>query len=259
MKLIELTLNNFAIFKGKKTVRFPTDPAQNLMFVFRSNARGKSTLIDAIRWAIYGKRKNSEEELNVAYIGNLDASNNGDGRAGVTLIFENGDDTYQLSREVTPHGDNDFSVEVKLSKNNTAFLPNQIHDELDHLLPMQKPSLLLLGDSQLLYGDFPYIEPDNTRYGAGGRLMATMRNIFTNHDGPIVIESPFGILDNQYRLELLVSFENIANQTILLVNDTDIDKSEYLERLGKKTGAIYEIKPLSSNSSQLELSSNYIK
>jgi DNA sulfur modification protein DndD len=62
MKLIELTLNNFKIFKGMQTLKFPTDPAQNLMFVLRTYGLGKTTLIVAIRWVYFGKGKRIPEE-----------------------------------------------------------------------------------------------------------------------------------------------------------------------------------------------------
>ena len=42
MKLIELSLNNFKIFKGMQTLKFPTVPAQNLKFVLRTYGLGKT-------------------------------------------------------------------------------------------------------------------------------------------------------------------------------------------------------------------------
>ena len=55
MKLIELSLNNFKIFKGMQTLKFPTVPAQNLKFVLRTYGLGKTKLIVAIRWVIFDK------------------------------------------------------------------------------------------------------------------------------------------------------------------------------------------------------------
>lgn len=40
MKLIELTLKNFKIFKGTQSVKFPTEPTRNFMFVFGTGLHG---------------------------------------------------------------------------------------------------------------------------------------------------------------------------------------------------------------------------
>ena len=55
MKLHRLTATNFMPYKGQQTVDFPTDDARNVMIVFGENERGKTSLLNALRWGFYGR------------------------------------------------------------------------------------------------------------------------------------------------------------------------------------------------------------
>jgi DNA sulfur modification protein DndD len=55
MKLLKLTATNFMPYKGTMSLSFPTKPEQNVMIVYGDNMRGKTSLLNALRWAFYGK------------------------------------------------------------------------------------------------------------------------------------------------------------------------------------------------------------
>src|SRR3954462_1225286 len=55
MKLHKLTAMNFMPYKGEIVVDFPTDDYRNIMIVFGDNMRGKTSLLNALRWGFYGK------------------------------------------------------------------------------------------------------------------------------------------------------------------------------------------------------------
>ena len=132
MKLIELTLNNFRIFKGKQTVKFPTEPTRNLMFVIESNALGKTTLMDAIRWAIFGRGLDKRDQ-ELRYFLNFSAYEEGDWHVGVNLIFEHDGQTYDLFRVAKPKSSDrppknecDFTVEIRLSESDPISLDTEL-------------------------------------------------------------------------------------------------------------------------------------
>jgi DNA sulfur modification protein DndD len=55
MKLHHLTMNNFMPFKARTRIDFPTDDFRNVMLVFGDNMRGKTSILNALRWVFYGR------------------------------------------------------------------------------------------------------------------------------------------------------------------------------------------------------------
>jgi len=55
MKLHRLSVTNFMPYKGPITIDFPTDDSRNVMIVFGDNMRGKTSLLNALRWGFYGR------------------------------------------------------------------------------------------------------------------------------------------------------------------------------------------------------------
>ena len=55
MKLVRLTMKNFMPYKDLAVIDFPKDESQNVMLVFGDNMRGKTSLLNALRWGFYEK------------------------------------------------------------------------------------------------------------------------------------------------------------------------------------------------------------
>jgi len=115
MKLLSITLNNFRQYYGKNTIRFSDKEGHNLTVIHGLNGAGKTALLNAFMWALYGKHKlptdepdycrRAWEELEPDHILNVQ----------VNIIFEHDDCRYDLQRWIeykkTKNGD-----EVCLSK-----------------------------------------------------------------------------------------------------------------------------------------------
>ena len=56
MKLHSITMKNFMPYKGQARVEFPQDEFRNVMLVFGDNMRGKTSLLNALRWGFYEAR-----------------------------------------------------------------------------------------------------------------------------------------------------------------------------------------------------------
>ncbi|WP_041741447.1 AAA family ATPase [Caldicellulosiruptor kronotskyensis] len=67
MILKQLRIKNFRQFKGEQVISFPVDGDKNVIVVLGNNTAGKTTLIQAFYWVLYGKTnfKNKETLLNL--------------------------------------------------------------------------------------------------------------------------------------------------------------------------------------------------
>ena len=79
MKLISLTMRNFMPYRGEQKVAFPSDPGRNVMIVCGDNMRGKTSLLNALRWGFYGIAKGRHlREIPLHLLLNTDARFAGD-------------------------------------------------------------------------------------------------------------------------------------------------------------------------------------
>jgi len=57
MKIVELELNNFGVYRGRNTIPLaPRSPERNIVLVGGMNGRGKTTILDAVQISLYGQR-----------------------------------------------------------------------------------------------------------------------------------------------------------------------------------------------------------
>jgi len=66
--LKELTLYDFGIFSGKHSIKFDnSNSKENIILIGGLNGRGKTTILEAILLALYGKRSPMITESNLSY------------------------------------------------------------------------------------------------------------------------------------------------------------------------------------------------
>src|ERR1019366_9909807 len=58
MKLLKLTLNNFGPYFGNQTLNLDVSDNAPIILVYGENERGKTSLLRAIRWCLYGEVHN---------------------------------------------------------------------------------------------------------------------------------------------------------------------------------------------------------
>jgi len=102
MKLISLTLHNYRKFQHAE-IEFP----EGIMAIVGNNGSGKSTIIEAMGWAIYG---NKVSRTNKEGIRRQGASPNEE--CWVKLTFELGGDVYEVTRIMSPSLSADANVKV---------------------------------------------------------------------------------------------------------------------------------------------------
>ncbi len=157
MKFLKLSVKNFMPYKGVQEIIFPSDSVRNVLVVFGDNMRGKTSLLNAIRWGMYGKAYSRHKALiGLEKIFNIEAVNEGDTEFSVEISFEAGGNTYELTRIAKKHQfiakperDSDFDVHVFLKKNGDALPGYQIESEINLYAPEQV-SRFFLFDGELL-------------------------------------------------------------------------------------------------------------
>lgn len=157
MKLIKLTMNNFMPYKGINTVEFPTDDARNIMLVLGDNMRGKTSLMNAIRWGFYDTAVGRHSRLiHLQDIINKDAAAEDDWTVEVHIVFEEEGHTYELRRtaekrpQITrPNKPDDFIVTPFLSRDGVVLRGDQFESEIDKIAPEQLARFFLF-DGELL-------------------------------------------------------------------------------------------------------------
>ena len=157
MKLVHLAATNFMPYKEPISVDFPTDDYRNVMIVFGDNMRGKTSLMNALRWGFYGRAMGRHSRpIYLPDIVNSDAAREDDWRVDVLIKFEAAGHSYELRRTAerkahvaTPTRTEDFAVAVHLQKDGIVVAGDQVEAEINQVAPNQV-SRFFLFDGELL-------------------------------------------------------------------------------------------------------------
>lgn len=157
MKLISLSMKNFMPYKGEQEVVFPQDSSRNVMVIFGDNMRGKTSLLNAVRWVFYGRALGRHlREIELHHLLNSEAALEGDWEMEVSVQFKADGHRYDLRRRstkkilvATPSKPEDFNTIVALLKDGLAVNGNLIEAEINKFVPEQV-SRFFLFDGELL-------------------------------------------------------------------------------------------------------------
>lgn len=108
MKILSLTLNNFRQFYGKQTINFSIDDKKNITLIHAENGVGKTALLNAIRWCLFGDTTANFKDKDILL--NHIAKDKGEYLFSVTLQFEEDNEKYTCIRGNTPQDKISFNV-----------------------------------------------------------------------------------------------------------------------------------------------------
>lgn len=157
MKLHSLTARNFMPYRGDMELTFPQDEQRNVMIVFGDNMRGKTSILNAIRWAFYGEAVGRHSRpIPLQEIVNKDAALVDDWRVEVHVKFDANGHAYDLRRVAerrqmvaTPSKPEDFTRSIHLTRDGSAVSGDQVETEIGLIAPKQI-SRFFLFDGELL-------------------------------------------------------------------------------------------------------------
>lgn len=157
MKIHSLTSHNFMPYKEKLEMIFPQDDQRNVMIVFGDNMRGKTSILNAIRWAFYGEAVGRHSRpIPLQEIVNKDAAMEDDWRVEVHVKFDANGHSYDLRRTAdrkklvkSPSKPEDFTESIHLIRNGSVVSGDQVEAEIGLIVPKQT-SRFFLFDGELL-------------------------------------------------------------------------------------------------------------
>lgn len=157
MNLHSLTARNFMPYKGEMEMTFPQDEQRNVMIVFGDNMRGKTSILNAIRWAFYGEAVGRHSRpIPLQEIVNRDAALADDWKVEVHVKFDANGHGYDLRRVAerrqmiaTPSKPEDFTRLIHLTRDGSVVSGDQVEAEIGLIAPKQV-SRFFLFDGELL-------------------------------------------------------------------------------------------------------------
>lgn len=94
MLIRSITVENFLPFQGKQTIRFSTNPDQNVTLIMGNNGAGKTSLAQAFEWCLYGHEPKDSTRVINAFVRD----------------------------HIVPGSYRNVSVEIEIDKNGTVFI-----------------------------------------------------------------------------------------------------------------------------------------
>lgn len=98
MILQRLLMHNFMPYYGDVSIDFPTDMNANMVIFHGENTKGKTSILNAFRWVLYGEAESKGMILSYDDLLNKKAASEGQGEIFVELTFTSGGARYVLTR-----------------------------------------------------------------------------------------------------------------------------------------------------------------
>ncbi len=155
LRFISLTVEDFGPFKGSQTIEFTNE--DGVTFIWGNNGRGKTTLLNVFRYAIYGKFQNRRgTSVNLTTLSNREGRL--DGRYGfrVVLRMTYDGEPYELTRQykvragVTKPTKNDDYEQTVFLKKGVSILSGANTDHVLKLIMPEQVARFFLFDGELL-------------------------------------------------------------------------------------------------------------
>ena len=143
-----LKLQNWMIYKGDQRISFGSGNS-NITVIFGENMHGKTSLLNSIRWCLYGKAFDRQKtNIHPNSLINSVAFNEGERKFSVTVELEIDDAVYEIWRQVELV-DGGAKSDVRLTINGRSIDAGKIEYEIEEILPFQISQFMLF-DGELL-------------------------------------------------------------------------------------------------------------
>lgn len=157
MRLVSLKLRNFMPYKCDQDVTFAVKGNRNVTLIYGDNMRGKTSLLNAIRWALYGRALGRHlRPIKSTDILNKDAFHERDFMARVALTFVHQGEDFEIVRTMkprvmidTPREEDHYEITVSMKRNQDPIPGDQVDVVVGHVLS-ESISRFALFDGELL-------------------------------------------------------------------------------------------------------------
>lgn len=217
MKIENLTMQNWMIYKGHQSVDFSVG-TDNVTVIFGENMHGKTTLLNAIRWCLYGSAINRQNrEISSTDLINTSAQREGERSVSVSLKFQADTSNYELSRSL------DFSkpnptMTKSMRIDGRVVDSGNFDNEIEAVLPEQISQFMLF-DGELLRNF------ENLVVAVGSAQATGIKN---------AIEETLGIP----LLKQAFESASIATKSLKKISDVELQKDAGAKLITEKIRAI---------------------
>lgn len=173
MRLLRLEVDDFGPYRGTQRYDFAGAPGVELLW--GENGRGKTSLLNAIRYALFGVvLGRASAQIDLTSVGNRDQGSSEPSPFKTTLTFEHGGQTFKLTRAYgVSDGAGGVRERVSMVRNGDVLGPEQRDQQMARLLPEQIARFFLF-DAELLQEYEQLLNPGSD---AGDKLKAAIERI----------------------------------------------------------------------------------
>lgn len=179
LRFISLTIENFGPFKGSQTIDFTSNDGVSI--IWGNNGRGKTTLLNIFRYALFGKIQSRQGILSdLTRVSNIESRNDGNFGFKVILKMSNAGKNYELTRQyklrpgISRPSKNDDYVQAVFLNQDGAILSNTDRDHILNSIMPEQVSRFFLFDGELLQ---EYEELLINNAGAGEKIKESIEKI----------------------------------------------------------------------------------
>ncbi len=168
LKLSSIEVAGFGPFADPQLLEFPDKPGVTV--IYGENMRGKTSLLNAIRFAFFGEILNrAAQATKIHSLSNRELAQQGQFGFSVSLGFEHNGSSYELLREcrprvARPQSDADYEPDMLLRRDSAIVSPDECDKTLQQVFPSEV-SRFFLFDGELLreYEELLSSESDTAR------------------------------------------------------------------------------------------------
>lgn len=173
MRLLRLEVDDFGPYRGTQRYDFAGAPGVELLW--GENGRGKTSLLNAIRYALFGVvLGRASAQIDLTTVGNRDQGSNEPSPFKTTLTFDHGGQTFKLTRAYgVSDGAGGVRERVSLVRDGDVLGPEERDQQMARLLPEQIARFFLF-DAELLQEYEQLLNPGSD---AGDKLKAAIERI----------------------------------------------------------------------------------
>lgn len=148
MLVESLHMHNFMPYYSDVEIIFPTEKQTNTTIFFGENTKGKTSILNAFRWVLYGEAESKGHKLKYTDLLNRKASSEGSKKVFVELSFLSDKDRYLVRREFTDDTHSE-SPQFFAQKNGQPLTPEQGIQTIERIAPYGTRRFFLF-DGELL-------------------------------------------------------------------------------------------------------------
>lgn len=165
MKLEQLVVENFRQFKGRQEIIFADQRARNVTIVHAENGFGKTTLLKALLWGLYGqsglmgadgKEEDFEKVGEIIHEGTVQRGGDpGHIAAQVKLTFIHDETRYVLTRRLSlaqqRHNPNDTELSLEAMRDGQTFTQDRPQQRIHAIVPPGIAPFLFFNGERINY------------------------------------------------------------------------------------------------------------